>query len=277
MDYYQLCICARHEEDLLTGILAQWPFESFMDTEKGFSAYIPVNKFSENLKESIYLKLSELGIDDFEFELIKAQNWNEEWEKNFQAVSIHDFCNIRADFHLPNKKVKYDLVINPKMAFGTGHHETTWMMIDRMRQLELKGKSLFDYGTGTGVLAILAQKMGASPIAAIDYDVHSIENAWENAEANAVHDLAFQQAELKDLIGHEPFDVILANINYPVLLDSAEALADLTLDGGVLLLSGILNRQVDKVSQHYAQYGFKLEDKSLKGDWVCLQFNYKKV
>lgn len=272
MDYYQLCLCSHHDEDLLTGILAQWPFESFMDTDKGFSAYIPAKQLSSALKEDILQELQELGFDTLEFELIKGQNWNEEWEKNFKAVTIHAFCHIRADFHPVNTEVSYDLVVNPKMAFGTGHHETTWMMIDRMAQLDIKGKRVFDYGTGTGVLAILAHKLGAQHVASIDYDINSVENARENAVANGVGELQFQQCELKDFKSQEPFDVILANINYPVLLENAVTLAELTKKGSMILMSGILLKQVEKIIDHYEQHGFKLLEKSERGDWACLQF-----
>jgi ribosomal protein L11 methyltransferase len=178
-------------------------------------------------------------VKEFTFNItsIPEQNWNAVWESNFEPVVVDDFCAIRADFHQPIKNVQHEIIITPKMSFGTGHHATTYMMIEQMSNINFTKKRVFDFGTGTGILAILAQKLGAASITAIDNDEWSIENAKENFQKNDVHSITLYRSSA---MPKDSFDIILANINRNVLNEYASALVSILSPKGVLLVSGIL-------------------------------------
>jgi len=203
-------------------------------------------------------------------ELLGERNWNAEWEKNFTPVIVEDFVAIRAHFHEPVEGVQHELVITPKMSFGTGHHATTWQMMQQMRAIDFSGKRVFDFGTGTGVLAILAEKLGATEVLAIDNDAWSLENAQENCERNGC--TATTIALAAELPPAQTFDVILANINRNVLLHFAGQLAALLHPGGRLLLSGLLTSDQDVIDQAYTKAGFLPLTSSEKGNWICLGY-----
>jgi ribosomal protein L11 methyltransferase len=178
-------------------------------------------------------------VKEFTFNItsIPEQNWNAVWESNFEPVVVDDFCAVRADFHQPIKNVQHEIIITPKMSFGTGHHATTYMMIEQMSNIDFTKKRVFDFGTGTGILAILAQKLGAASITASDNDEWSIENAEENFQKNDVHSIILYRSSA---IPKDSFDIILANINRNVLSEYASALVNILSPNGVLLVSGIL-------------------------------------
>jgi ribosomal protein L11 methyltransferase len=178
-------------------------------------------------------------VKEFTFNItsIPEQNWNAVWESNFEPVVVDDFCAIRADFHQPIKNVQHEIIITPKMSFGTGHHATTYMMIEQMSNIDFTKKRVFDFGTGTGILAILAQKLGAASITAIDNDEWSIENAKENFQKNDAHSITLYRSSA---MPKDSFDIILANINRNVLNEYASALVSILSPKGVLLVSGIL-------------------------------------
>lgn len=199
------------------------------------------------------------------------QNWNAIWESGFQPVTVDNFASIRADFHQPNPAVAYEIVITPKMSFGTGHHATTYMMIKMLKQFDPAGKTVIDFGTGTGVLAILAAKMKASRVLGIDYDPWSISNAAENIETNNTPIVELLQKD------HFPPDIppvalILANINRNVIIDNLPALTEGVLLNGILIISGILNTDIPEMTELIQSAGFRLLNEFSENNWACLAF-----
>ncbi|MEZ4939845.1 MAG: 50S ribosomal protein L11 methyltransferase [Saprospiraceae bacterium] len=205
-------------------------------------------------------------------EFLPAQNWNEIWESNFQPVIVEDFCAVRADFHAPVPGVEHELVINPKMAFGTGHHETTWMCLRALRSLPCRGAYLLDFGCGTGVLAILAARLGAAEVEAVDIEAESYRNTLENSANNGVAQQITARHGTLDAVRGTAFDGILANINRHIILEALPRLKDLLKPGGWLLVSGILEQDGDLVTQSAAGAGFTLQNREQRGNWLCLRF-----
>jgi ribosomal protein L11 methyltransferase len=255
------------KQDLLIALLADIGFEGFEETEGGLKAFV---------NEKIYSKkqLQELAAEQqlsFSEELIPDQNWNAVWESNFQPVVVDDFVGIRAHFHEPIKKVEHEIIITPKMSFGTGHHATTYMMMQQMREIDFTGKTVLDFGTGTGVLAILAEKLGARKIVAIDNDDWSIENAAENAERNESGKVELMKADTATQ--SEKFDIILANINKNVILDNLEELVSQLAGDGILVLSGLLAEDEEDILSAIAPYSLQNRPKLERNNWICLSFN----
>jgi len=266
---------AYHIEDtseILIALLSVFPFESFEEHDNLLIGYIAEDELNTEVKAEIENVLGEQNAD-FHINEIEPQNWNQLWEESFQPVVVDDFCAVRADFHPENTNVRFDLIINPKMAFGTGHHETTYMMMKAMEDMEFKNKSVFDYGCGTGVLAVLASKLGANPIDAIDIEEESYENSLENNTTNGVNNV---HVECSDLAAFDAktYDVILANINRNVLLASAIDLKKILNEEGIILLSGILVEDVDLVLDCYHGAGFQLLEKNNRGNWMCLKLTH---
>jgi ribosomal protein L11 methyltransferase len=230
--------------DILIAMISEMGFESFDQSETGFTAYI-----KEVEKENV--DLENLQFDDFTYtysvEAIQTQNWNEEWERNFEPVTVDDFLTIRAPFHSGNKKVKHEIVIMPKMSFGTGHHQTTRLMCKQMSEMEVRNKRVLDMGCGTAVLAILAHKLGAKEILGIDIDEWSVENSMENCAANGCPDIIIKKGDVDLLENEKPFDIILANINKNILKAHIPAYTDKLLPGGRLLLSGFFVTDVEEL------------------------------
>jgi ribosomal protein L11 methyltransferase len=260
------------ESDILVARLSQAGFEGFEEEPKKLHAFIPESLYDVNRIEKIIADIK--GFADpyhtlFTTEFIEPRNWNEEWEKDFEPVVVENFCAIRAHFHSPVPGVKYDLVITPKMSFGTGHHATTWMMIAIMKDLDFRNRKVLDFGTGTGVLAILACKLGAVSVLAIDADEWSIENAMENL---AVNECAGIHIEKKDsLIGTGLFDIILANINLRVILDNMDLIRQHLTETGVFIGSGVLESDEEKIRIKAASAGFTAERLMLKENWMSFR------
>jgi ribosomal protein L11 methyltransferase len=258
------------ESDIFVARLSQAGFEGFEEEPNNLHAYIPESLYDASKIEKIISDIK--GIADpfhtlFKIAYIEPRNWNEEWEKDFHPVIVEDFCAIRASFHPAIPQVKYDLVITPKMSFGTGHHATTYMMIAVMKELDLRDQSVLDFGTGTGVLAILASKMGAEPILAIDIDEWSIENAIENAAVNHCDNLQIELRESLTQTGQ--FDFILANINLHVILENMEFLQQHLTRSGVFIGSGVLVSDEEKIRIGALRGGFTMERLMVKDNWMC--------
>ena len=196
-------------------------------------------------------------------------NWNAVWESNFQPVVVRDFCGIRAAFHEPIPGVQHEIIITPKMSFGTGHHATTSMMIQHMQHLDLAGKKVFDFGTGTGILAILAEKLGAASLTAIDIEEWSIRNARENADINSCNRISLKQTTS---IPDEQFDIILANINRNVILDYLPQLNDRLVPGGKILVSGLLTTDQKDIVAAFQAIGMQLLQQTERSNWISLLF-----
>jgi len=269
MDYWKYTL--RTDPDtaqVLLAYLSEAPFDTFEETAEGLDCYLPAGG-SKTEADQMLEDLSQQFPFTIEQTFLPAQNWNEIWESNFQPVIVGDFCAVRADFHPPQPGVKWELVINPKMAFGTGHHETTWQCIAAMEHLPLQGAKVLDYGCGTGILAILASKLGASELEAIDIEDESFRNTVENAPANDVHNITARCGTLNDVQGRD-FDGILANINRNVILDSLPRLAQLLRPGGWLLISGILAEDETVIVEAAEKAGFQKKRQTQRGNWLCV-------
>ncbi len=237
-NYIHLIVRAddQFEKDVIIAHLFQSGFEGIEEKEDGLNAFIKEDQFNE---EEIQEVLDEYKLP-YLVSIVAPQNWNALWESNFEPVTVGDFCNIRAEFHEKNDAVALDILITPKMSFGTGHHATTYMMVNEMKDLDFKQKSVADFGTGTGVLAIIAEKLGAGKVWAIDHDDYSIENAWENFEKNNC--LQIDLHKDNTFSAEQKFDIILANINKNVIIDNIEKMSLALNVGGKILLSGLLKQ-----------------------------------
>ena len=201
---------------------------------------------------------------------VAQQNWNQIWENSFQPIIIDDFCAVRASFHEATFSVRHIITINPEMAFGTGHHETTYSMMQTMRSMDFKDKRIFDFGTGTGILAILAEKMGASEVLAIDFDPVAIDCAKDCLSLNNVHHVR-TAVETIDTVNEEPFDIILANVNRNVLLQHIPDITRLAKEGTALLLSGIMEGDEEMVVKAYSESRWRVDDILRRGEWLCIR------
>lgn len=204
----------------------------------------------------------------YEVKKVEEENWNRLWESNFNPVTVENWVAVRADFHEPITNVVHEIVITPKMSFGTGHHATTYMMLEQMQQLELTGKKVFDFGTGTGVLAILAHKMGATDITAVDYDEWSIENTRENIARNHTGGIRLVKSDTAEL--NQLFDVILANINKNVILDNMETLAKELEPGGTIFFSGLLIQDQQDIVTAAQKFGLQLVKVAERNKWLFI-------
>ncbi len=256
------------QSDLLIAQLSEIGFDGFEEEEKNLKAFIPVNDFIEvDVKEidaSHNLSFTQTTIEE--------TNWNALWESNFQSVVVDNFVGIRANFHEPITGVEHEIVITPKMSFGTGHHATTFMMIQQMREIDFAGKSVFDFGTGTGILAILAEKLGAAKVFAVDYDEWSIENAAENLASNNCS--KFELKKANNAIGDKQYDIILANINKNVILDNFSSLVKQLAPNGILLLSGLLETDQTDIVTEAGKYPLILNDKIALTKWMAIRFSH---
>ena len=207
-----------YQQDLLISDLADLGFDTFEDSEGGFTAFVIKDNFNEQELKDLLANYSEEFATAYTLEDVADENWNAEWEKNFSPLIIDDVCYVRATFHEPQPSYPYEIVIDPKMAFGTGHHQTTTMVMQYILAADLKGKNILDMGCGTGILAILAAKLGAKSLMAIDYDDICYESTIENATLNQVGNLKALCGS-KEVIPNDEYDVIFANINRNILLD----------------------------------------------------------
>ncbi len=268
-DYYCLTVITTPATtELLMAFLGMEPFSGFQETESGFLAYWPAHQSLEAGK-AVADKYKQQFDFESSWELIKQKNWNAVWESNFTPITVGDLCVVRAPFHEQVDQVKYEIVIEPKMAFGTGHHSTTFMMMQRMGEIEFAGKSVLDFGCGTGILAILASKMGASSVFAIDYDPLCFENTKENTILNQTRNVHIQLGEGKD-IPDEKYQVILANINLTVILNSLDKLFRILSANGALLLSGILLKDKELVIDSINKNNFILKEILTNKEWICI-------
>jgi ribosomal protein L11 methyltransferase len=254
--------------DILIAALGEMNFESFVEMDEGVEAYI--NEDSDN-----EVQLNELSFEDFTFTFTKTRieqnNWNAEWEKNFEPVLVDDLLLIRAPFHEPNAKVKHDIVIMPKMSFGTGHHDTTWLMCKQLFDLDLKNKTVLDMGCGTGVLAILAKKLGAGKTVGIDIDEWSVENCIENCASNKCADIEVKLGDKELLNAYRNFDFILANINKNVLKVQLPLYAKLLNPNGFVLLSGFFSTDVEELQKLSESLGLSMVQSYSRNNWAVIK------
>lgn len=258
-------------KDIAIAWLDYFGFEMILEEEDQLKAYIPsdlpmpeVEAIAEKIKiESSAIKILE----------IQNQNWNKEWESNFSPVVIENKCRIRAAFHDADSSLPFEILISPKMAFGTGHHATTYMMIDQMFSLDFSGKKVLDYGCGTGILSVFAALKSAEFVNAIDIEKQSVENTKEHICINEIkEDLIHVGLGDLDVIKEgDVFDIILANINRGVLLSQKEQIFNRLHEGGILLLSGILQTDKSIITDAYQGQGFQIQEIQSRGDWLCFR------
>lgn len=259
--------------DILTAYLAEIGFESFVETESGFQAYIQADLFDENELKSIeILNNPPDGLTlNFDIKYIEAQNWNASWESSFEPVIIGQDLAIVAPFHHNFSATKYVIVIEPKMSFGTGHHQTTRLMSQALFDLELIPKNVLDMGCGTGVLAILAEQLGAQQVLAVDVELWAYENSIENAQRNGCTNIEVQHGDVSNIIG-KSFDLILANINKNVLKADMQCYADSLVDGGRLFLSGFFTSDNEELISIAKNCNLALDKSFQDENWSCLTF-----
>ncbi|MEY3321724.1 MAG: hypothetical protein RLZZ417_1307 [Bacteroidota bacterium] len=269
MNYYRFCFSFDENTDgeILLAMLGNYPFEVFEEDSGLINAFLPGNISPESLFED----LTTLALSfpfSYEVENLPEENWNIQWESNFSPIKINDFCYVRADFHPPVLGFKHELVITPRMAFGTGHHETTFMMMEAMESIHFKDKQVFDFGCGTGILAILASKLGARKVIALDIEEPAVENSIENAKLNGVG--AQMEVFGGDLnaVSLADQDIILANINRNVILDELPTLKKQLSSSGFLLISGILWTDWELITNMTESLELNLISKKRKGDWM---------
>jgi len=253
------------QQEILIALLTELGYEGFEQQDDALLAYLPETGFDAAGLEATLLPW-DLA---YSTTLLPAKNWNEEWEKNFTPVQVGDFCGVRAHFHPPIPGVTYDLVITPKMSFGTGHHATTFLMLQAMQNLDFSRKSVLDFGAGTGVLAILAEKLGAARVLAIDEDDWSIENARENITEN--HCINTFPLKSDTIPRNQRFDIILANINKHVLLREMAGMRQQLKAGGVILMSGLLLEDSEDIENEAISCGLSISGRMTRGSWICLK------
>ncbi|UPT65303.1 MAG: 50S ribosomal protein L11 methyltransferase [Sphingobacteriales bacterium JAD_PAG50586_3] len=257
--------------DIVTAEFAELGFESFTESDESLKAYIQEGEFDAQRLDTLLRAVFPHNMPDYKVAVIQQQNWNEEWEKNYDPVIIDDFCCLRASFHPKPESVELDILIDPKMSFGTGHHPTTVSVIRLMREIDFTAKTVFDYGCGTGVLSIVADKLGAKSITAIDIDEWSLENSEENFRKNGMEQFDLSTRPL-DSFADTEYDIILANINKNIIIQSLSNLAKISKSGTPILFSGFFTHDLADISEAAAPHGFIYIKHISNNDWAAALF-----
>jgi ribosomal protein L11 methyltransferase len=269
-------ICDPEFSELLMAEIAEAGFDTFMETDNGFEAYVEKDNYDKEQLQFIKEKYLQQTPLVFYQDRIEKQNWNEEWEKNYEPIIVDDRCLIRADFHKIEKKYPYEIIITPKMSFGTGHHQTTYLMIKNQLDIDHQSKRVMDAGCGTSILSVMAAKLGAREVEAFDIDEWSVSNGKENIEVNGCTNIVHQQlGKIGDFTFEGKFDIILANINKNVLLDEMEDYKNLLLPGGFLLLSGFYTSDVSDLLREANPLGLQEVRRDEKETWAALLLQLK--
>ncbi len=273
MDYYELYFrtepAGDYQQDLLVNALGEIGFDTFEEVDSGFKAYIPVDVFDEVKLDETLSGFRDVLSFSYEATLVPQKNWNELWESNFESITIGEKIFVRATFHEPRADFPYEIVIDPKMAFGTGHHQTTAMMLELLLENNVADKKVLDMGCGTGILAIMAAKLGASSITAIDYDPVCYESTIENTRLNHTGNVKVSCGS-KEAIPNEQFDIILANINRNILTDQMERYAQALNPKGEIYLSGFYETpDLAIIIDEASKYGLKYVYHKKNADWAA--------
>lgn len=256
--------------EILIAELGAVGFESFVENETGVTAYIQQPEWHSTILSDVFCLNSKEFSISYSFEEVPQTNWNEEWEKNFSPIEVNDIVSIRAPFH-KNPNLQYDIIIEPKMSFGTGHHETTHMMIQHLLELELAHKKVLDMGCGTGILAIFAEMKGAKPIDAIDIDNWCYVNSIENAQRNNCKEIRVYEGDAS-LLKNKKYDVIIANINRNILVNDMETYTKCLSKNGILLLSGFYKEDIPLINTEVVKHQLHLEKTIERNHWVALKY-----
>lgn len=273
MEYLEFKIeCTEHFREILIAELSEIGFDAFLETETGIDAYIQEDLLDKENFNAIIEKYQEpasLSLTEGKMEKV---NWNEEWEKHYDPITVENQVYVRASFHAPRSEFPHEILINPKMSFGTGHHATTYLMISHLLEADVNGKKVIDIGSGTGILAIMAHKLGASMVEAFDIDEWCVENGNENFSLNDISFIKMGLGTIREINPEGPYDIVLANINKNVLLDEMEIYANLLTQKGKLFLSGFYEQDVEDISYKAKQHHLRLENKKVRDNWTALTF-----
>lgn len=273
MNYFQYKFSIYPKEpwtEILTAELGELDFESFEETLDDLNAYVRKDLDNEEGVKEVIKELTEPRITYLKYE-IEQQNWNSIWEDNFQPILVNNQCYIRAEFHQPKPEIPYEIVIQPKMSFGTGHHETTRMMIEYELEMDFNEKSVLDMGCGTSILGVLAKMKGANYVEGIDNDDWAIDNSKENIKRNNV-DITLKLGDASQL-GNKKFDIILANINKNILIqDMPKYVESLNSINGELILSGFLESDFEDIKIRCEELGLNFVSDKQEKDWIAMKF-----
>lgn len=259
------------QSNILIAELGFIGFDSFLILDNGLEASVSTNSYNETVIRTIAEKYK----IPYKVTEVKDKNWNKEWEKNYDPILVNDYCLIKASFHDIDKKYPLEITINPKMSFGTGHHDTTYLMVENEIKLNIKGKTVLDAGCGTGILSILAEKLGAGEVTAFDIDSWSYENSIENIQLNNSKKIKVFQGNTSSIPAGKKYDIILANINLNIILDQLQFYSENLNADGIMVLSGFLLTDEITIHQKCELLGLNLLDKRERGKWLCLIFNNK--
>ncbi len=272
MDFIEIQIQSKVEfREILIAEISNLDYDGMIETKKGFNACIVENAFDEIKLKELQKKYSDTIPFEYKIEKVKKVNWNQEWESNFPAVEVAGKCLVRASFHLPDDSFPFEIIINPKMSFGTGHHETTALMITYQMELEHESKKVLDCGCGTGILSIFAEILGASRVIAIDIDEWAMKNAQENAILNSCSKIDFFRSKVS-LLPDTGFDILLANINKNTLLSELADYSQKVVKNGNLLMSGFYLTELGDIAKKAYQFGFQQISKKADNEWVAALF-----
>ena len=261
------------ESEVCIAYLGLFGVEAIEERTEGLNVY---SESLEELNELAYKLRQNLGFlseKKTSIQQIPSRNWNQEWEKSFSPIIVDDFCTVYAGFHHIQINTPYSILINPEMAFGTGHHETTYLMMQKMRSIAFENCEVLDFGTGTGILAILAEKLGASGVLAIDNDQNAIDCAKKCMVLNDSKSIKCVVSDISIVKNRSNYNIILANINRNVLLNDASTLYQVNTKGGHLLLSGIMLKDFNKIDEAYQNCGYQFVESVQKGEWLCLHYS----
>lgn len=264
-------ICDPEFAEILMAEIAEAGFDTFLETERGFEAYVEGENFDQKRLDHVKEKYTYVNPLLFFHDRIEKKNWNEEWEKNVEPIIVDDKCLVRAAFHKMDRNYPYEIIITPKMSFGTGHHQTTHLMLSTQMSMDHRGKRVMDAGCGTAILSIMASKLGATEVEAFDIDEWSVENGNENAVNNNCTNIQIQLGAIKDVHLSGTFDIILANINKNILLAEMKDYASYLKSGGKLLLSGFYVSDIPAMISHAATFGLAEVSHQQRETWACLQ------
>lgn len=274
MNYLELNITTDPDfAEILMAELGELDFESFIETDEGLQAYVQEDLFDESATKRLLEDYAERTPISYTIKQVEKQNWNEEWERNFQPIEIGNKIYVRADFHESKAdEYEHEIIITPKMSFGTGHHETTSMVMEHQLNIDHKGKNALDIGTGTGILAILASKLGINSVFAFDIDEWSVENTIENISKNGITNIEIQQGTIETIPQGKKYEILLANINRNILLREIPIYREFMSPNGILIVSGFYQNDIAEIEAVAESVGLKKTNESVKNQWASVVF-----
>ncbi|MCB0487710.1 MAG: 50S ribosomal protein L11 methyltransferase [Cyclobacteriaceae bacterium] len=269
-------VCDPQFSEILIAEIGEAGFDAFLESENGFEAYAEVDRYDQFKVDEIKTKYTAVQPLEFSFDRVEKRNWNEEWEKSYEPIIVDNRCLIRAEFHNIEQSFPYVITITPKMSFGTGHHQTTYLMIKSQLDIDFENKVVMDAGCGTAILSIMASMRGARKVEAFDIDEWSVINGKENIEVNQCVNINLAQGQISDLSFDDNFDIILANINKNVLLHEMPQYCAYLVDDGFLLLSGFYEKDIPDLMSRARQYNLHQVQSDVREGWASLLLSKKK-